>query len=644
MSFLLFESFFVYFLLEESKLAGLLADVGEDAAVNVEDQAVDKVGCLGSEEHGGAAQILGLTPTLGRGLGNDELVKRMTGAIGLDLAQRSGLRGGDVAGSDAVALDVVLAVLGGNVLGQHLQTALGSGVGGDSLAAQFAHHGADVDDLAAALLDHIGNDSLGNDEGSVQVNVDDLTELGSGHLDHRDALDDTGVVDQHIDVADLGGDLLDHLIDGVLVGDVADIAVGFDAGFLVGGQALVDQLLLDVVKDDLGAAIGHSGGNGKADAVGSAGDEGDLTGQVEGFRGANRHDAKPPKFVTVIYSGAHHWGARIKVNSCAYLAQAGAKYVRFLRSAQISCGDIIHIIELHVLAAHGPDKGVIRCTYAAVDAPGRADDRVIVVHDNMAGLGGLTAHVENDLALGDLKVGVDLHAALVGVAGHGVPVAAGLQSGHTHGQLAGLEHAGMDELVDRALVAGLDAAQRALGGLLNGDELVLIAAMGRGRDHVELGRMLRVVALEGDLLVALGQVQAVLVVQVILLAIRRDRAGTVTDVEDADLAALQEVVGAEVGPYINALVDGDLLVHRHAAQRDHAIHVAVDSDHLICLVQAGDEHFVAGLLGGVALEITLVAGITNIHTGNCLLIKVIVKKQTYFAVVTSIIQHSASTT
>ena len=75
MSFLLFESFFVYFLLEESKSAGLLADVGEDAAVNVEDQAVDEVGSLGSEENCGAAQILGLAPALGRGLGDDELVK-----------------------------------------------------------------------------------------------------------------------------------------------------------------------------------------------------------------------------------------------------------------------------------------------------------------------------------------------------------------------------------------------------------------------------------------------------------------------------------------------------------------------------------------------------------------------------------------
>ena len=96
MSFLLFESFFVYFLLEESKSARLLADVSEDAAVNIEDQTVDKVGSLGGEEYGGTAQILGLAPALGRGLGDDELVERMTRTIGLDLAQGCSLRGGDV--------------------------------------------------------------------------------------------------------------------------------------------------------------------------------------------------------------------------------------------------------------------------------------------------------------------------------------------------------------------------------------------------------------------------------------------------------------------------------------------------------------------------------------------------------------------
>ena len=213
----------------------------------------------------------------------------MAAAVGLDLTQRRGLRGGDVAGSDAVALDVVLAVLRSDVLGEHLQAALGSGVSGNGLAAELGHHGADVDDLAAAHLDHAGNDGLGDDKGSVQVNVDDLTELGSLHLDHGDALDDAGIVDQDVDGADFLGDLGDHGVDGVLVADIADIAVGLDALSLIGGQTFVNQILTQIIEDDGGAAVCHGGGNGKADAVGSTGDQGNLAGQVKGFRGADRH-------------------------------------------------------------------------------------------------------------------------------------------------------------------------------------------------------------------------------------------------------------------------------------------------------------------------------------------------------------------
>ena len=99
----------------------------------------------------------------------------------------------------------------------------------------------------------------------------------------------------------------------------------------------------------------------------------------------------------------------------------------------------------------------------------------------------------------------------------------------------------------------------------------------------------------------------------ILLAVRRDGTGAVTNVEDADFAALQEVMGAEVGPDVNALVDGHLLMHRHTAQRDHTVDVAVDGHNLIRLVQAGDKHLVAGFLCGIALEIALIAGIADIH-------------------------------
>ena len=111
-------------------LLGLLADVSQDAAISVQDLAVDKVGSVGSQEHAGAHHVLGGAPAACGGLGADEGIEGMAAAIGLDLAQGSGLSGGNVAGAHAVALDVVLAVLGGDVAGQHLQCALGGSVGG----------------------------------------------------------------------------------------------------------------------------------------------------------------------------------------------------------------------------------------------------------------------------------------------------------------------------------------------------------------------------------------------------------------------------------------------------------------------------------------------------------------------------------
>ena len=79
--------------------------------------AVDEVGRIGREEYGRTLKVFRLAPACGRRLGDDELVKRMTAAVRLTLAQRRGLRGLDVARSNAVALDVGLAVLGADVAG-----------------------------------------------------------------------------------------------------------------------------------------------------------------------------------------------------------------------------------------------------------------------------------------------------------------------------------------------------------------------------------------------------------------------------------------------------------------------------------------------------------------------------------------------
>ena len=49
-------------------LLGLLADVSQDAAISVQNLAVDKVGSVGSQEHAGADHVLGGCPSGLRGV------------------------------------------------------------------------------------------------------------------------------------------------------------------------------------------------------------------------------------------------------------------------------------------------------------------------------------------------------------------------------------------------------------------------------------------------------------------------------------------------------------------------------------------------------------------------------------------------
>ena len=47
--------------------------------------------------------------------------------------------------------------------------------------------------------------------------------------------------------------------------------------------------ILDIIENDGSTAVCHSGGDSKTDAVRSAGDQGNLAGQIKRFRGADRH-------------------------------------------------------------------------------------------------------------------------------------------------------------------------------------------------------------------------------------------------------------------------------------------------------------------------------------------------------------------
>ena len=147
--------------------------------------SVHEVRSVGSKEYCRSLKVFRVAPSCSRCLGHDELVERMSASVSLTLTQRSCLRCSDVSGSDAVALDVVLAVLGADVSCKHLQSALGSRVCGYSLASELAHHGADVDDLSVTFLNHSRDNRLGNDERCVQVYIDDFAEFICLHLKHR---------------------------------------------------------------------------------------------------------------------------------------------------------------------------------------------------------------------------------------------------------------------------------------------------------------------------------------------------------------------------------------------------------------------------------------------------------------------------
>ena len=72
-------------------LLGLAADVSQNAAVGVQDLAVDEVRSMAGQEHAGAHHIIGVAPAAGRGLSADEGVEGVTAAVRLGLAQGSGL-------------------------------------------------------------------------------------------------------------------------------------------------------------------------------------------------------------------------------------------------------------------------------------------------------------------------------------------------------------------------------------------------------------------------------------------------------------------------------------------------------------------------------------------------------------------------
>ena len=142
-----------------------------------------------------------------------------------------------------------------------------------------------VDDATAAAGGHGGHDCLCAEQGSSEVDVDDAVPLFGGHVREAETWEvghDRGVVHQDVSAAERFGRGGSHCLGRFGSGDVdgdadrARPAVGCE---LLSGT--LRGLRVDIGEHDRGADLDEGLAVDRADATGAAGDDRDLSREVE---------------------------------------------------------------------------------------------------------------------------------------------------------------------------------------------------------------------------------------------------------------------------------------------------------------------------------------------------------------------------
>jgi hypothetical protein len=131
----------------------------------------------------------------------------------------------------------------------------------------------DIHDRTGAAAQHLPGDGAAGVERPAQVRVDDLLPVLVAHPGDQRVPRDARVVDEDVEVAQIGLDLLDQRL---RLGRVADVRADGDPADL--GRDRVGGLLAGPVVDrDLRPAAGELARDGGADAARPTGDERDLS-------------------------------------------------------------------------------------------------------------------------------------------------------------------------------------------------------------------------------------------------------------------------------------------------------------------------------------------------------------------------------
>ena len=211
---------------------------------------------------------------------------------------------------------------------------------------------------------------------------------------------------------------------------------------------------------------------------------------------------------------------------------------------QIRCGAAVHVVIVEVLSRHCPDERIVLCCAGGMYAPFGGDDRLAVLHPDMACLVRLSHEVADGLVIRNLEVEIDLHAAVVRMCRHGVPCAPRLELGHAHLKLASRDDLLDEHPVDYAVVALLEGSEFHPDGILPCGEMVWICGVCRCGAEIEFCRIGRIEAFESYLPVAASEVEGLLVFHRIRL-IPGLHESLAADIEYSHFPAGKEIFAAE---------------------------------------------------------------------------------------------------
>ncbi len=155
------------------------------------------------------------------------------------VAQRSRHSGFDEARRNGVASNVAGANFARNGHGKPDQSCLRRRVIGLACLAHLAEDAGDVDDASPALLEHRAHDLLGAHISGSEISLQHRIPVGTLHPHDQLVARDAGVVDQDVDLAELGDRRLDGGLDLFLVVYVD----GEGCGFAAGAANLIDQFV-----------------------------------------------------------------------------------------------------------------------------------------------------------------------------------------------------------------------------------------------------------------------------------------------------------------------------------------------------------------------------------------------------------------